>query len=60
MEESQFWSMIESAWQAVGGKVKARRSLAKGRLSEERAEELAEAVKERRESCQNKARWPGL
>jgi hypothetical protein len=46
MEESQFWSMVETAWQAVSGKVKERRHLATGSLSEDRAEELVETVEE--------------
>jgi hypothetical protein len=46
MDESHFWSMIESAWQAVGGRVKDRQKLAAGKLSEKRAEELAEALDE--------------
>ena len=33
MDEDRFWSMIESAWGAVGGKVKSRQRLAEGRLS---------------------------
>ena len=46
MVETRFWEMIETAWQAVGGKAKARQRLADGKLSEERAEELAEALEE--------------
>jgi hypothetical protein len=38
--------MIESAWQAVGGKAKARQRLADGKLSEEKAEDLVEAMEE--------------
>jgi hypothetical protein len=38
--------MIETAWQAVGGKAKARQRLANGKLSEEKAEELVEALEE--------------
>jgi hypothetical protein len=46
MDESRFWSMIESAWKSVGGKVKARQQLAEGKLSEEKAEELEETLEE--------------
>ena len=46
MNEDRFWSMIEEAWGAAGGKVKARQKLAEGKLSEEKAEELMEAVEE--------------
>jgi hypothetical protein len=46
MDESRFWVMIETAWQAVGGKAKARQRLADGKLSEEKAEELLESLNE--------------
>ncbi|MGH7173959.1 MAG: DUF4240 domain-containing protein [Gemmataceae bacterium] len=46
MDENRFWSLIESAWQTVGGKTKARQKLAEGTLSEERVEELVEALDE--------------
>jgi hypothetical protein len=46
MDESRFWSLIESAWQAVGGKLKDRERLAAGKLSDEKAEALAEALEE--------------
>ena len=46
MDENRFWSMIESAWKAVGGKAKARQRLAEGKLSDDRAEELAEGLDE--------------
>jgi hypothetical protein len=46
MDESRFWSLIESAWQAVGGKTKTRQKLAEGKLAEERAEALVEALGE--------------
>ena len=46
MKEEIFWTMIESAWQVVGGKLKARQRLAEGRLSEEKAEELMESLLE--------------
>lgn len=44
MDETRFWSLIETAWQAVGGKAKARQKLAAGKLSDEKAEELVEAL----------------
>ena len=46
MDEARFWRMIEAAWEAVGGKVKARQRLAAGKLSDEKAEELMEALEE--------------
>jgi hypothetical protein len=46
VDESRFWSLIESAWQAAGGKTKARQKLAEGKLSEEGAEALVEALEE--------------
>jgi hypothetical protein len=46
MNEKQFWDLIESSWQAVGGMTKARQKLAEHKLSEERAEELMEALQE--------------
>ena len=46
MDESQFWSMIESAWKSAGGKTKAREKLAQGKLSEDKAEELQECLEE--------------
>jgi hypothetical protein len=44
MDDSRFWGMIETAWQAVGGKSKARQKLADRKLSEEKAEELLESL----------------
>lgn len=46
MDETRFWNLIETAWNAVGGKVKARQKLAEGKLSEEKAEELLESLEE--------------
>lgn len=46
MDEIQFWTMIETAWKSVGGKRKVREKLAAGKLSEEKAEELMEAMQE--------------
>lgn len=46
MGDKRFWSLIEFAWQAVGGKVKERQKLAQGKLSEEKAEELLESLDE--------------
>jgi hypothetical protein len=46
MDESRFWSLIESAWQSAGGKTKTRQKLAAGKLSTERAEALVEALEE--------------
>lgn len=42
--------MIEKAWDAVGGFKKQRAKLAKGKLSEDEADELADAVNEMAES----------
>src|SRR5437879_2513330 len=46
MDDNRFWSLIESAWQAAGGKAKTRQKLAAGKLSEDRAETLVEALEE--------------
>ena len=46
MDDNRFWAMIETAWQAVGGKTKSRQKLADGKLSEEKAEELVESLDE--------------
>src|SRR4051794_30448035 len=46
MDDTAVWAMIEDAWKTVGGKTKARQKLAEGKLSEEKAEELMEAVEE--------------
>jgi hypothetical protein len=44
MDEDRFWSLIESAWLAVGGKAKSRQRLAEGRLSENGAYSLQESL----------------
>ena len=44
MNDPHFWAMIESVWQVVGGKSTARHKLATGKLSEDKAEELLEAL----------------
>ncbi len=54
MDEHQFWTMIETAWQVVGGKIKDRQKLAIGRLSEEKAEALAEFLDEVIEALRGK------
>jgi hypothetical protein len=46
MNEKRFWSLIEAAWQSVGGKAKDRQKLAAGKLSEAKAEALMEALGE--------------
>jgi hypothetical protein len=46
MDEIRFWSMIEGAWEAVGGKAKPRQLLAEGRLSEDGAYSLEEALEQ--------------
>jgi hypothetical protein len=46
MVDSRFWAIIETAWQAVGGKSNVRQKLADGKLSEEKAEELLESLEE--------------
>lgn len=40
MDEQRFWTLIESAWQSIGGKAKTRAKLAEGNLDEEKAEKL--------------------
>jgi hypothetical protein len=44
MGEKVFWSLIEFAWEAVGGKVKARQQLAEGKLTAGRAYALADSL----------------
>ena len=44
MNEKRFWSLIEAAWQTVGGKVPARKKMAAGKLSEDKAEAIVEAL----------------
>jgi hypothetical protein len=46
MTEGRFWSLIEAAWEEVGPRTKARQKLAEGKLSEEKAEDLVEALEE--------------
>jgi hypothetical protein len=46
MDENRFWSLIESSWKVAGGKTKVRQKLAEGKLSEEKAEDLIEALEE--------------
>lgn len=46
MDESRFWELIETAWQTVGGKAKARQKLAEGKLPEDKAEELLESLED--------------
>src|SRR5689334_12765820 len=44
MDDSRFWALLETAWQAVGGKAKMRQKLAEGKLLEDEAEELLESL----------------
>ena len=46
MDEQRFWSLMELAWQAVGGRSEPREKLAQGKLSDEGAAELSEALDE--------------
>lgn len=46
MDESQFWKMIEDAWQVVGGKPKSRQKLLSGKISENLAATLVDALDE--------------
>lgn len=46
MDELRFWSLIEAAWQTVGGKAKTRQKLVEGQLSEDGAERLTEALED--------------
>jgi hypothetical protein len=46
MDEKRFWSTIEKAWDSVGGFRTERDKLAKGKLSDDEGDELAEAVSE--------------
>jgi hypothetical protein len=45
MDESRFWSMIEVAWNAIGGHAEARRALAEGHDPETHADSLDEALR---------------
>ena len=46
MDENQFWKMIEDAWQVVGGKFKSRQKLISGKISENLAATLVDALDE--------------
>jgi hypothetical protein len=46
MDEERFWSMVEAAWSAAGGKTKPRTRLAQGKLSEGQAYALQETLEE--------------
>ncbi len=46
MDDTRFWALIETAWQAVGGKATARQKLADRKLSEDEAEELLESLED--------------
>ena len=46
MNDKRFWSLIEAAWQSVGGRAKDRQKLAEGKLSEGKAEALMETLGE--------------
>ena len=44
MDDARFWSMVEDAWRAAGGKAKTRQKLAAGTLAEDKAADLQEAM----------------
>ena len=46
MDEKRFWSLIEKAWDSIGGFKRERNKLSKGKLSEDETEDLAESVDE--------------
>ena len=46
MDENRFWTLIEAAWGAAGGKSKSRQRLAEGKLSEGQAYALQEVLEE--------------
>ena len=46
MDDERFWAIIESAWRGIDGQAAARRKLARGKLSEDGADELAESLEE--------------
>jgi hypothetical protein len=46
VDENRFWSMIEAAWGAAGGKIKPRQRLAEGKLPAGRAYALQETLLE--------------
>jgi Protein of unknown function (DUF4240) len=45
MDEIQFWSMIESAWNSAGGRAQVRERLFENDLSEDEADELPKVLK---------------
>jgi hypothetical protein len=46
MDDTRFWSLIESAWKSVGGKAKARQDLADGDFADDEVETLNESLAE--------------
>jgi Protein of unknown function (DUF4240) len=46
MDDERFWTIIESAWGDIGGQTKSRRKLAAGKLSEDSADDLGEALED--------------
>jgi hypothetical protein len=46
VDENRFWVMIEAAWDAAGGNAESRQRLAVGKLSEDQACALEEALEE--------------
>jgi len=46
VDEKRFWSMIEAAWNTVGGKSRPRQKLAEGTLSGKRVYALQETLEE--------------
>lgn len=48
MNDTNFWGMIESAWEAavIGGALKSRQKLAAGKLSQSKAEDLQNVLEE--------------
>ncbi len=44
MDEEEFWKLIEAAWKASGGYTRQRKLLAQGKLAEEKAFDLQDAL----------------
>jgi Protein of unknown function (DUF4240) len=57
MDDGSFWAEIESAWQEVGGKVELRRKLASGKLSEDGADSLTEALDDFISALRERLEW---
>jgi hypothetical protein len=46
MDDAMYWQLIDASWKAAGGYTRERKSLAQGKLSEEKAYDLQDALDE--------------